>query len=142
MHDSTSASAHQPPSCPVCGAAMKPRTNSLTQHRFWGCRLYPACRGSRPWDDRPLAPDVPTLQRQLRQVTRERDTLRAGYEQLLGEVRQLQRVKALPQLTLVRELTRLVTLCHPDKWRGESVLAHLMTTELLTLRDRLKEDAR
>lgn len=121
---------------------MKPRTNSLTQHRFWGCRLYPACRGSRPWDDRPLAPDVPTLHRQLRQVTRERDTLRAGYEQLLGEVRQLQRVKALPQLTLVRELTRLVTLCHPDKWRGESVLAHLMTTELLTLRDRLKEDAR
>lgn len=142
MDDSTDPSRVQDPSCPVCGAAMKPRTNSLTHQRFWGCRLYPACRGSRPWEDRPLAPDVPTLHRQLRQVTRERDTLQAGYEQLLGEVRQLRRLKAPATPTaarLVRELTRVLTLIHPDKWGGDSAVALECTKHLVALRARIQE---
>lgn len=142
MKHSTDPSAGQDPSCPVCGAAMTPRTNSLTQQRFWGCRLYPACRGSRPWDDRPLPPDVPTLQRQLQQVTRERDTLRAGYDQLLGEVRQLRRVQAPPPppaTAVVRELTRILTLVHPDRWGGDSAVALECTKHLVALRARLQE---
>lgn len=112
---------------------MVERTNRTTQQRFWGCPDWPRC-ASRP------APDDPVpLHTTIRHLTRERDTLQAGYDRLLTEVRQLRRVQALPTLTLERELTRLVTLCHPDKWRGEGALAHLMTTALLTLRDRLKE---
>jgi ssDNA-binding Zn-finger/Zn-ribbon topoisomerase 1 len=39
------------PYCPDCGAQMvlrKPRSTSRTQFiPFWGCSLYPDCRGSR-----------------------------------------------------------------------------------------------
>ena len=35
------------PDCPVCGGAMVLRTSSRTGNRFWGCRAYPDCRGTR-----------------------------------------------------------------------------------------------
>lgn len=110
---------------------MVERTNRTTQQTFWGCPDWPRCT------TRPAPPADPATT--IRNLTRQRDRLQAGYDQLLAEVRQLRKVKALPSRTLERELTRLITLCHPDKWQGEGALAHLLTTELLTLRDRLKE---
>lgn len=39
------------PACPVCGVNMVRRTAKRGTHagrEFWGCRLYPRCRGTRP----------------------------------------------------------------------------------------------
>lgn len=39
------------PACPVCGEAMVRRTAKRGTHAgsaFWGCSLYPRCRGARP----------------------------------------------------------------------------------------------
>ena len=39
------------PACPICGAAMVGRTAKRGTHagsEFWGCSLYPRCRGTRP----------------------------------------------------------------------------------------------
>lgn len=33
--------------CPECGGRMVSRLNAQTQQRFWGCRTYPTCRGTR-----------------------------------------------------------------------------------------------
>lgn len=129
-----------PPPCPRCGVLMVPRHARASGQPFWGCARYPRCRGTLPADEPPSAgTDVATLQTTLRQVTRERDTLRAGYEQLLGEVRQLRRVRTPPADTLVRELTRLIGVCHPDRWGGESAVATALTQELLAVRERLRE---
>lgn len=125
-----------PPRCPRCGAPMVERTNRTTQQQFWGCPDWPQC-GRRSTSDDPAI-----LHQTIRTLTRERDTFQAGYERLLTEVRQLRRLKAPAPPTaagLARDLTRLITLAHPDKWRGEGALAHLLTRELLALRDRLKE---
>jgi ssDNA-binding Zn-finger/Zn-ribbon topoisomerase 1 len=35
------------PSCPNCQQLMMLRTNQATGTRFWGCRLYPNCTGTR-----------------------------------------------------------------------------------------------
>src|SRR5512145_291432 len=42
----------------------------------------------------PAPDDAGTLHTTIRDLTRERDTLQAGYDQLLAEVRQLRRLKA------------------------------------------------
>lgn len=34
------------PTCPACGGPMVLRTNRLKGNSFWGCRDYPACRGT------------------------------------------------------------------------------------------------
>lgn len=39
---------------------------------------------------------------------------------------------------LIRELTRLLSVIHPDKWGGESAVATALTQEVLQLRDRLQ----
>lgn len=47
-----------PPTCPVCGESMVPRTARKSAHagsQFWGCSRYPACKGTRP-GDHPVAP--------------------------------------------------------------------------------------
>lgn len=38
------------PECPECGEAMRERTNRSTGEIFWGCRDYPDCKGTRPFD--------------------------------------------------------------------------------------------
>lgn len=115
---------------------MVERTNRTTQQRFWGCPDWPHC-ASRP------APDDPTdLHTTIRTLTRERDTLQAGYDRLLTEVRQLRRLKApdAPSTArLVRELTRVLTLIHPDKWGGDSAVALECTKHLVALRARIQE---
>ena len=125
-----------PPRCPRCGAPMVERTNRTTQQRFWGCPDWPQCHGR-------ATPEAPTdLHDVLRQLTRERDTLQAGYDRLLTEVRQLRRLKApatSPAAQLVRELTTLIGLVHPDRWGGESAVALECTKALLALRARLQE---
>lgn len=116
------------------------RHQRATGQPFWGCTRYPRCKGTLPGGaPSPPGTDVATLQATLRQVVRERDTLRAGYKQLLGEVRQIPRVRASPAETLVRELTRLIGVCHPDRWGGESAVATALTQELLAVRERLRE---
>lgn len=148
------------PRCPRCGAAMLRRHNRATGLPFWGCPAYPRCRGTVAADapgsgssacpgrdpGAGPAPDTPgtelaTLQQQLRQVTRERDTLQAGYAELLDEVRQLRRKRPppAPMDALVRELTRLLSVIHPDKWGGESAVATALTQEVVALRERLQE---
>jgi hypothetical protein len=115
---------------------MVERVNRSTLQRFWGCPDWPHCA------QRPAAADPASLHQTIRQLTRERDTLQAGYDQLLAEVQQLRRLKAPapPAVArLVRALTRLIAQCHPDKWGGESRLAHHLTRELLALRERLQE---
>ena len=36
--------------CPECGGPMVSRNNTQTGQRFWGCRAYPSCRGTRNTD--------------------------------------------------------------------------------------------
>lgn len=115
---------------------MVERTNRKTQQRFWGCPDWPHC-GSRP-----ASAEAATLQQTIRTLTRERDTLQAGYDRLLAEVHQLRRLKAPASptaATLVRELTRVLTLIHPDKWGGDSAVALECTKHLLALRARMQE---
>jgi hypothetical protein len=116
---------------------MVERTNRTTQQRFWGCPAWPRCRSDAP------APDDPaTLQRTIRQLTQERETLQAGYDRLVAEVRQLRRLQAPSTPTaaaLVRELTHLLTLIHPDKWGGDSAVALECTKHLVALRARIQE---
>ena len=130
------------PPCPQCGCLMVQRQARATGQPFWGCTRYPRCRGTLPIDD-PVTPpstELATLQATLRQVTRERDTFRAGYEQLLGEVQQLRRRQPVTTpAALVRELTRLLSVVHPDKWGGESAVATALTQEVIRLRTRLQE---
>ena len=36
--------------CPDCGGDMISRKNSKTDQRFWGCKMYPECKGTRDTD--------------------------------------------------------------------------------------------
>lgn len=36
--------------CPDCGADMALRTNKQSGSKFWGCKKFPACRGTRDED--------------------------------------------------------------------------------------------
>lgn len=36
------------PECPDCGGSMTLRINRETQDKFWGCRDFPDCWGTRP----------------------------------------------------------------------------------------------
>lgn len=36
--------------CPKCGGPMTSRVNAKTKQRFWGCNLFPPCRGTRNTD--------------------------------------------------------------------------------------------
>ena len=144
------------PVCPQCGVLMVQRAARATGQPFWGCTRYPRCKGTLPLEvsgsqpetrhQRPEPrhqrpePELATLHATLRQVTRERDTFRAGYEQLLGEVLQLRRrAPVTTAAALVRELTRLLSVVHPDKWGGESAVATALTQEVLRLRTRVQE---
>ena len=39
--------AAEVPSCPKCGTTMVRRNNRRDGTQFWGCRQFPACRGTR-----------------------------------------------------------------------------------------------
>lgn len=36
--------------CPTCDGPMVSRLNRTTEQRFWGCKDYPKCRGTRNTD--------------------------------------------------------------------------------------------
>lgn len=36
--------------CPECGGEMVSRMNRAKQQRFWGCKRYPDCKGTRNTD--------------------------------------------------------------------------------------------
>ncbi|MBP7866729.1 MAG: four helix bundle suffix domain-containing protein [Acidobacteria bacterium] len=51
--DPTDSASSSPPSCPLCGKEMVLRTarqGPRAGSRFWGCRAYPECRGTRKAD--------------------------------------------------------------------------------------------
>lgn len=121
------------PGCPDCGGRMRKRVNRETGEAFWGCAGYPRCRGSLPWDGISEAPPRQTVTTLAREV----EELRRANQALQREVRRLTALPA-PPADLVRELTRLVARCHPDRWGGESQVATALTRELLALRARLQ----
>lgn len=48
--------------CPICGGQMVSRLNVAKHTRFWGCKNYPTCKGTRNTDgeaagerDRPVS---------------------------------------------------------------------------------------
>ena len=41
--------------CPECGGPMASRANKTTGQRFWGCKNYPTCRGTRDTDGQSAA---------------------------------------------------------------------------------------
>ena len=41
--------------CPDCGGPMLSRLNKVTEQRFWGCKDYPKCKGTRDTDGRSKA---------------------------------------------------------------------------------------
>jgi ssDNA-binding Zn-finger/Zn-ribbon topoisomerase 1 len=36
--------------CPICEGPMQSRANRDTGQRFWGCKRYPVCKGTRNTD--------------------------------------------------------------------------------------------
>lgn len=36
--------------CPTCGGPMVSRANKASGQRFWGCKNYPTCKGTRNTD--------------------------------------------------------------------------------------------
>lgn len=36
--------------CPTCGGPMVSRMNRAKNQRFWGCKAYPECKGTRNTD--------------------------------------------------------------------------------------------
>jgi len=38
--------------CPECGGEMVSRLNREKNQRFWGCKTFPTCRGTRDTDGR------------------------------------------------------------------------------------------
>ncbi|TAK55026.1 MAG: DEAD/DEAH box helicase [Gammaproteobacteria bacterium] len=55
-------SSSQVPKCPQCGTLMKLRTARVGHNagsQFWGCKAFPACRGTRPLGEDDLAPAQP-----------------------------------------------------------------------------------
>jgi restriction system protein len=43
----SAAPTNELPACPKCGLAMIRRSNRRDGNQFWGCKQYPACRGTR-----------------------------------------------------------------------------------------------
>ena len=120
---------------------MRKRVNQASREAFWGCSDFPRCKGTLPWGD-PVPDDnlfgQPDLARLLEAWRNEVEFLRQRNAQLESECQRLSLAAApIPQEVLVRELTRLIGVCHPDKWGGESRVATALTQELLALRRRL-----
>jgi ssDNA-binding Zn-finger/Zn-ribbon topoisomerase 1 len=42
--------------CPTCGGPMLRRSNRQTGRPFWGCKAFPACRGTRNTDGEAVRP--------------------------------------------------------------------------------------
>jgi ssDNA-binding Zn-finger/Zn-ribbon topoisomerase 1 len=47
---SSAMSKPQNVSCPDCGGEMVSRLNRAKNQRFWGCKKYPECKGTRDTD--------------------------------------------------------------------------------------------
>lgn len=62
--------------CPKCNGPMVSRANAKTGQRFWGCKAYPKCTGTRNTDG-----EAPTRENSQRRPDREID----GEEELPSE---------------------------------------------------------
>ena len=72
-----------PPSCPSCEGPMILRTNRKDGNSFWGCRSFPACRGTRDadWDSQESDDERPTeSQGQVRVVWNDATLDRRGWQ--------------------------------------------------------------
>ena len=47
IESASSAPTDEAPMCPKCGSAMVRRSNRRAGNQFWGCKQFPACRGTR-----------------------------------------------------------------------------------------------
>lgn len=50
--DTPSPTFASAPTCPTCDASMLRRQNRGTRQAFWGCSKYPACKGTRPMEEK------------------------------------------------------------------------------------------
>jgi len=111
--------------CPNCGARL--RVRSGRRGLFIGCEGYPDCHFTQDYDD-------------LLQI------LGARIHTLELDNAFLRRCPPAPaakllDLTLDRELKKLVSACHPDRWQGHPA-ATALTQAVLALRDKLREGKR
>lgn len=56
--------------CPECDGDMVLRTNRIDQNKFWGCKKYPNCRGTR---------DIDGLSKEERRYKKEQAEQQAGF---------------------------------------------------------------
>jgi hypothetical protein len=76
--------------------------------------------------------------KQLREAKSQILVLQSMADGLIEVLRQrTQEAPPVDQAWLVKELTRLLTVCHPDKWQNSPV-AEALTKEVLAVRQRLQ----
>ena len=144
----------------ACGAAMVLRHNHKTGTQFMGCSRWPACRRTANVTQIPQD-EMVRLQKEVyttKCILAEREALLRLQKARIVELQHLltlteHRIAAIetqlhtvtqgpatPALTR-KELTRLITLAHPDRWHQGSAqaLAHEMTAALLALRDQAEK---
>lgn len=100
--------------CPRCGSEIVVRRRRADGERFVSCVDYPRCRWAGDYD--------------------------ARLDELADEIKHLRReARSGAGLDADRELRRLITLAHPDRWHGRPAteLAHEITIALVALRERL-----
>lgn len=136
--------------CPWCHAPLVLKRRRVDGKPFLSCAAYPGCDFTEDYHPellhyvRPNDRTLAQLREDIRQLTAERDDLRWHLR--------LERQRTAPpssppassaeRQALVKDLTRMLTVCHPDRWGGESAVAHELTKHLVSLRDRLKEGTR
>jgi ssDNA-binding Zn-finger/Zn-ribbon topoisomerase 1 len=52
--------------CPICDGPMQSRANKNTGQRFWGCKAYPKCKGTRNTDGEAPRGEVSFTERESR----------------------------------------------------------------------------
>lgn len=106
---------------------------------FLSCSSYPDCDFTEDYHPELLSyvrsndHTVAQLREALRQVTAERDDLR--------RLQQAPPTSSAERQMLVKDLTRLLAVCHPDRWQ-DSPVATEISKQLIAIRDRLKEGVR
>jgi len=48
---------HPFPGCPICGQKMRLKPHTSVTRIWWGCTMFPSCKGSRNWERKPTIND-------------------------------------------------------------------------------------
>jgi ssDNA-binding Zn-finger/Zn-ribbon topoisomerase 1 len=129
---------------------MVQRTQRTSGKAFYGCRRYPQCKGTLPVRETGQA-DLPGLDaervRLLDALYRERCETTRLAQQVQALRVQVERLTPAPLASsverqiLVKTLTHLLTVVHPDRWQDHPCATEL-TKHVNTLRNQLKEGMR